>query len=139
VGGQERIYIEGRTSDTKLGEQHPGHLPHFSCERGTTHSMRDGAAARTPSCRVLLDGMSLSAAATVTTTDTSVAAANEPMRTRGRPRVVVEVEAPDSAELVEALAGEFVAGMAALACEVIAEEQRSTWMSEHDRYYENGQ
>lgn len=47
--------------------------------------------------------------------------------------------APDSPELVEALVGEFVAGMAALACKVIADEQRSPWMSEHDRYYENGQ
>lgn len=83
--------------------------------------------------------MSLSAATTSTTTGTSVAAANEPMRTQGRRRVVVEVEAPESLELVEALVGEFVAGMAALACKVIAEEQRSTWMSEHDRYYENGQ
>lgn len=37
--------------------------------------------------------------------------------------MVVEVEAPDSPEVVEALVGEFVAGMAALACRVIAEEQ----------------
>jgi len=83
--------------------------------------------------------MSLSEDTASTTTVTSVPAANEPMRNEGRRRAVVEVEAPDSPELVEALVGEFVAGMAALACKVIAEEQRSTWMSEHDRYYENGQ
>jgi hypothetical protein len=56
-------------------------------------------------------------------------------------RVLVEVETPDSDSLVELLAGEFVAGLAILACKVIAEERQSAieMMSEHHRYYEDDQ
>ncbi|HET8540170.1 MAG TPA: hypothetical protein VFL83_09900 [Anaeromyxobacter sp.] len=49
--------------------------------------------------------------------------------------IVVEVETPDSADLAEALAGELVAGMAVIACKVIAEEQHES-MSEPGGYYE---
>ena len=62
--------------------------------------------------------------------------ANEQTRHR---RVLVEVETPDLAELTEALAGGFVAGLAVLACKVIQEEQESNAMSEQGKYYESGQ
>lgn len=48
-----------------------------------------------------------------------------PRRARSiRPRLVLaDVEPPVSVQLTQALAGEFVAGLAVLACKVIADEQ----------------
>ncbi len=87
--------------------------------------------------------------ATAPTKAVPLAPANDPMdavevparrtkQTRHR-RVLVEVETPDLAELTEALAGGFVAGLAVLACKVIQEEQESNAMSEQGKYYESGQ